>query len=422
MKIKFLFATAFLWVTVSNSPALAQFDIGGKIKDRLRNRAEQSVDGTLDKAESSATESRSNDENNNEEERPAKSESSQKNESASKAKQAEPALQSFSKYDFVPGEKVIFFDDFTQANIGDYPGTWNTNGSGEVVTTNRYPGKWFKMGGSCYHIAETKGDFPDNFTVEYDIIPQRDQENNINSVGFYIVSGNIDDPNEGGAIPGKAGIKLSLGAGGYSYDFSTYADGEYKISGSSDKYIMEENQKYRISIWVQKQRIRVYVNENKVFDLPKAMPANFKYNILRFELGQGLPMIANFRVSVGAPDMRNKLLTDGKLVTHGIYFDSGSDKIKPESYGTLKEIAGVLKENASVKVKIFGHTDSDGDDKANLDLSKRRAAAVKASLSKDFGIDASRMETDGKGEKEPISPNTTSEGKANNRRVEFIKM
>ncbi|NTW49064.1 MAG: OmpA family protein [Chlorobiales bacterium] len=421
MKIKLLFAAAFLWATASSSPAFGQFDIGGKIKDRLQNRAEQSVDGALDKAESAATQKRSNDEEQAEEEK-SKSKSSKKDAPAGKSQQAEPALQAFSKYDFVPGEKVIFFDDFSQANVGDYPGTWNTNGSGEVVTTNRFPGKWFKMGGSCYHIAETKGDFPDNFTVEYDIIPQRDQENNINSVGFYIVSGNINDPNEGGAIPGKAGIKLSLGAGGYSYDFSTYADGEYKISGGSDKYIMEENQKYRISIWVQKQRIRVYVNENKVFDLPKAMPANFKYNILRFELSQGDPMIANFRVSVGAPDMRSKLLTEGKLVTHGIYFDSGSDKVKPESYGTLKEIANVLKENASVKVKIVGHTDTDGDDKANLDLSKRRAAAVKASLSKDFGIDASRMETDGKGEKEPISPNSTPEGKANNRRVEFIKL
>ena len=89
---------------------------------------------------------------------------------------------------------------------------------------------------------------------------------------------------------------------------------------------------------------------------------------------------------------------------------------------TLKEISEVLKDNATVKVKIIGHTDSDGDDKSNLDLSKRRAASVKNALSTEFGIDASRMETDGKGESEPASANTTSEGKANNRRVEFIKL
>jgi outer membrane protein OmpA-like peptidoglycan-associated protein len=69
-----------------------------------------------------------------------------------------------------------------------------------------------------------------------------------------------------------------------------------------------------------------------------------------------------------------------------------------------------------------GHTDSDGDDAKNLDLSKRRAANVKNSLAKDFAIDASRIQTDGKGETEGVAPNTTSEGKAKNRRVEFIKL
>jgi len=73
-------------------------------------------------------------------------------------------------------------------------------------------------------------------------------------------------------------------------------------------------------------------------------------------------------------------------------------------------------------VRVIGHTDSDGNAASNLDLSKRRAAAVKASLSKDFGIDGSRIETDGKGQTEPLAPNNTSEGKAKNRRVEFIKI
>ena len=80
-----------------------------------------------------------------------------------------------------------------------------------------------------------------------------------------------------------------------------------------------------------------------------------------------------------------------------------------------------LKENPDLKVKIIGHTDSDRDDKSNLDLSKQRALAVKNALINEFGIDGSRMETDGKGEVEPADKNSTAEGKANNRRVEFIK-
>jgi outer membrane protein OmpA-like peptidoglycan-associated protein len=103
-------------------------------------------------------------------------------------------------------------------------------------------------------------------------------------------------------------------------------------------------------------------------------------------------------------------------------FDVNSDKIKSASYGTLKEIATVLNENADVKVKIVGHTDSDGDDAKNLELSKKRAAAVKAALSAEFGIDASRMETTGMGETKPAGDNKTAEGKAQNRRVEFVKL
>ena len=90
------------------------------------------------------------------------------------------------------------------------------------------------------------------------------------------------------------------------------------------------------------------------------------------------------RLAVGAPDTGNKLLTDGKWVTHGILFDVNSDRVKAESYGALKEISNVLV--------------------------------------KQFGIDGARLTTDGKGESQPIDKNDTPAGKANNRRVEFLKM
>ncbi len=98
-----------------------------------------------------------------------------------------------------------------------------------------------------------------------------------------------------------------------------------------------------------------------------------------------------------------------------------SDRVKPESYGALKEIAGVLKESADVKIEIVGHTDADGDAAQNLDLSKRRAASVRGVLTREFAIEDARMTTDGKGEAEPVDKTDTATGKANNRRVEFIK-
>jgi outer membrane protein OmpA-like peptidoglycan-associated protein len=127
-------------------------------------------------------------------------------------------------------------------------------------------------------------------------------------------------------------------------------------------------------------------------------------------------------MAAGMPDMRNKLLTEGKLISYGIYFDVNSDKIKPESTPSIKEIAAVIKDNPEIIVKIVGHTDSDGADDSNLDLSKRRAESVKNELIKTYSIDATRLETDGKGESQPIAPNDSGINKAKNRRVEFIKM
>jgi outer membrane protein OmpA-like peptidoglycan-associated protein len=317
----------------------------------------------------------------------------------------------------------MFFDDFTQENIGDFPGLWNTDGSGEIVTTNLFTGRWLKLGADASFVPGTKKVFPDNYTVEFDAlpIPGPNEEMTI-SLGFYIYSAlNQDDLKEGGAIPGVAGIKMDFGNSQHAY--STYSEGSYNMDGYSEKNPLVINQKSRMSFWIQKTRVRAYINDVKIFDLAKALAPGLGYNVFRFVSGsEAQSLISNFRFAVGAPDMRNKLITEGKLVTYGIYFDSGSDKIKPESAGTLKEIASVLKENPTVKIKIIGHTDSDGDDAKNFDLSKRRSVSVKGALSAEYGIEALRIETDGKGETEPIAPNTTSEGKAKNRRVELIKI
>jgi outer membrane protein OmpA-like peptidoglycan-associated protein len=182
-----------------------------------------------------------------------------------------------------------------------------------------------------------------------------------------------------------------------------------------------------VAMWRQAQRLRVYVNGEKIWDIPRAFDAASKYNAVTFGMqgsygADDYMLLGNLRLAVGAADTRNKLMTEGKFVTRGILFDVNSDKIKPESTGALKDIAGVLKENAGIKVKIVGHTDADGDDKANMELSKRRASAVKNFLVKEHGIDADNLETDGKGETMPVDKNPTAEGKANNRRVEFIKL
>ena len=410
----------------------AQIDVNGKVKTQTNNRAnhrvDQGIDKSLDAVENGVKglfKKKKNTEGEVQQEQaqdqPQEVQPAIQNEV--KASAGQPSLQSYSKFDFIPGAKVNFYDDFNTTAVGDFPPNWNTDASGEVVTTNLFPGNWFKMIGEGSIALEEGMKLPDNYTIEFDVIPQPSAANdNGFDFGFYLYSANNPkDLSEGGAVPGlKGGIKMTFG---YRSAYDAYSEEGYTINGIKEDAVMEPGKKYRLSFWVQKTRLRVYLDETKIFDLPKVFKAGMQCNMMRFELwNSGAPMITNFRIATGLPDTRNKLITEGKLVTYGIYFDVNSDKVKPESYGTLKDIAAVLNEVPDVKVKIFGHTDSDGDDAKNLDLSKRRAASVKAELAKSFGVNADRLQTDGLGETKPVAPNDSPVNKALNRRVEFIKL
>jgi OOP family OmpA-OmpF porin len=354
------------------------------------------------------------------------------------AQETTPAtFTSYSKFDFVPGEKVIFFDDFSQDKIGDFPVKWNTNGKGEVVTSNAYPGNWLKMRNATTYLPEiTSKKFPENYTLEYDMIANGEDRAGSFNLEFASLANKNQVPDASDRT-GNTGLFLTTemqsdGAIRFLTTTVINTNGEQTDGGANtdinDNTMQgKAGEKFHVSIAVNKQRFRFYINEVKVLDLPKLLPIG-NYNAIIFRMwgwSEDHPfdaLISNVRYAEGTTDVRSKLMTEGKLVTRGILFDINSDRIKAESYGSLKEIAQVLKDNAAVKVKIVGHTDSDGDDNANLVLSKKRAEAVKNSLNKDFGIESSRMETDGKGESVPASPNTTTEGKAENRRVEFIKL
>ena len=124
-------------------------------------------------------------------------------------------------------------------------------------------------------------------------------------------------------------------------------------------------------------------------------------------------------VAVEAPPKRASLAGDQIVLEDKIQFDYNSATIKAESHSLLDEVAVILTDNPDIeKLDIVGHTSSEGSDSANLKLSKERAASVSAYLV-GKGIDAGRLSSQGKGEKEPIADNETDEGKEKNRRVEF---
>jgi OmpA-OmpF porin, OOP family len=195
--------------------------------------------------------------------------------------------------------------------------------------------------------------------------------------------------------------------------------GDNKFYESLEKFY---GKPVHVAIQVQKERFRMWINEEKLFDTPKGIPAGAIMNQLYFEVGhtnykedQYAVFVSSIKVATGKPDTRHKLIEEGKFSTTGILFDFQSAVIKPESYA-------VVKENALIRIKVIGHTSSDGDDNANMELSRKRAVAVKCLLVSEFGLNASRFESDGKGETQPLVDNKTKEGKVLNRRVEFIKL
>lgn len=347
------------------------------------------------------------------------------------------SMEVYRKFDFVPGEKILAIEDFSQDAVGDFPDKWNTNSSGEIVTIEGREGKWLMVQNKGLLIPEFITLLPENFTFEFDLICNRDFD--FYSTAFFFDIASLKNQADymiwkQHSYENRNGVEFrfhpmyATKKSGFS-EYKVYENGK-ELSKNlivTGQFHSQTNNHVKVSVWRQKQRIRIYMNEEKIWDVPKALNATMKYNSIIFALVNSRHTtdryyIGNLKLAVGAPDTRNKLITEGKFITRGILFDVNSDKIKPESYGALKDIANVLSENPELKVRIVGHTDADGDDQPNLDLSKRRAEAVKKTLIDEFGIDASRMEPDGKGETEPVDKNLTPEGKANNRRVEFIKI
>ena len=124
---------------------------------------------------------------------------------------------------------------------------------------------------------------------------------------------------------------------------------------------------------------------------------------------------------VNAADMAKSLKDQGKVALYGIQFDTDKDTLRPDSKATLDEIGRLLSSDPQLKLRVVGHTDNQGAADYNLDLSRRRAASVMRTLTSQYGVAASRLDSFGCGLYSPVAPNDTEDGRAKNRRVELVK-
>ena len=319
----------------------------------------------------------------------------------------------------------MLFDDFSVDHLGDFPSKWDTNGSGELVTFSGSDQKWFRLTNRSVYVPDLPHNLPEEYTIEFDMSTKglSHHTSSIAKLEIWVDSrGGFDFGSDYAyaALPFcqyiDAGVSISRYAGGKRELHNV-------LKTDVRKEVLEPT---HISIAVNKRRFRFWINERKIVDVPRLLPdvqsSNVKMRLLESRDGTEGIFITNFKVAEGGLDLRHRLLSEGKFSTSGILFGVNSANIRPASYGVIKDIAKVLNENPEVQVKIVGHTDADGDENSNLALSQKRADAVKQVLSEEFGVGMSRMQTEGKGESEPVDSNDTATGKAKNRRVEFIKI
>lgn len=332
----------------------------------------------------------------------------------------------YSKFDFVPGDKILFFEDFSNDFIGDFPSKWNTNGGGEIVTMNDSPEKWLELisGYGLYFIPDLPA-LPEEYTIEFDVMAVG-LDNKTSSTAILRVALSDDDKFKHGANFVHAHLPFCQYSA-IGITMSNHINNKREIYSTVRADLREEVlNRPHVSIAVNKERFRLWVNEEKHIDIPRIVPQGAVLNTLKFHMnnfkdGKERIFITNLKVAEGGLDLRRTLISEGKVSTNGILFDSGSANIQPQSMGIIRQISQVLQQETAMKLKIVGHTDADGENDANLILSQKRADAVKNALVSIYSIGTDRLSTAGKGETEPIGDNSNADGKAQNRRVEFIK-
>jgi len=340
-----------------------------------------------------------------------------------------PVVSGGAYGDFVPGEHVLFEEHFEKDALLDFPAQWNTNGSGKVVNIDGQQGKWLDIAHNSVVNPVLNKALPENCTIGFDLFlqAQGDQLTPYIQFGLTSVSDILKDDI---AYKDKffVGINRYRENDGHSLEY-----GLKDVVGNKNDFPLPSyaNRVLHIDMAINKTRIRIYADQVKLIDLPRALTPGMRNNfylssVYMVPAPQLDMLVGNIRIASAETDARSllvkQLLEEGKAVTNDILFDVNSDVIKQTSYAIIDQLGDALAKNPSVRVLIVGHTDSDGAAAHNMDLSKRRAAAVKSYIMNHFSIEEGRLQSDGKGATQPVAANTSEAGKAKNRRVEFVKL
>jgi outer membrane protein OmpA-like peptidoglycan-associated protein len=310
----------------------------------------------------------------------------------------------WAKYDFVPGDKVIFEDNLEGEENGEFPSRWDlARGTAEVAEVDG-ENVIFLRGGNPTIVPYMKNSsedyLPDVFTVEFDVY-----------FGYsYMTMYLFDYKNQ--EHPKGSQDELTVG---YNY---------LGVWQSTSKYPKDVSDKRwaHVAVAYTNGKFKAYLDDTRLVNVPRLDVNPTGISFYSYHASDNYPFyLKNIRIAEGGVKYYDRVMKDGKIIANGIRFDVGKATLKPESMGIINEVIDLMKEHPDLRFSVEGHTDSDGDDNSNLELSEKRAETVKSTMI-GMGIAAERLESKGLGESMPITDNSSPEGKANNRRVEFVKL
>ena len=321
----------------------------------------------------------------------------------------------YAKSDFVAGDEIIFDDPMDNEQIGEFPSQWELiDGVAEVVSINGKKAMLISEWGTkvCPLMKEPLNYLGDVFTVEYDLMfPVKEGDYTWLLTKFMKADNKSEEDEmmylERAAYDGRDDVHW------YWETSRGNSNGEYDIA-------LPANEWNHVAISFNKRAWKVYFNGIRVVNVPNVL-APPGWLLFQLTNGNGDTYITNLRIAKGAVPLYDRMMSEGKIVTYGITFDVGKATIKPESMGEINRIVQLMNENPTLKFSVEGHTDSTGNAASNQTLSEQRAQAIVDKLV-ELGIAKDRLTAVGKGQNSPIADNTTDEGRAKNRRVEFVKM
>jgi OOP family OmpA-OmpF porin len=429
--ILILLMGAFFLLSQLNTTAQIKLDVKKKVNKQATQRANQRTDQAIDKGFDKIEEGVENlfkkkEKTGKEEKSEEKEPVLEKKTTASNSQKAEPEPQvapeekpqpqlTWAKYDFVPGTEIIFEDDFRGEQNGEFPSRWDiTKGTVEMAQFGEDMVVYFRKTNANVPDAilpllknRSEDYLPEEFTIEFDCYFYNKK---IDNYTYYLFLYDV-----------KNQMKIMSPSKPIRVDFNqiTYDHGGDLYPGQN---AMKPTAGWRhVAISFNKRALKCYLDDTRLVNIP-----NIEFNPTGIMLsagnvsGNGKPFIKNVRIAKGAVPLYDKFLVDGKFVTTGIKFDVNKATIKPESMGTINYVVKMMTDHPELKFSVEGHTDSDGEDAANQKLSEARSKSVLEAMVK-LGISGDRLASLGHGESKPMAGNDTPEGKAQNRRVEFVK-